>query len=57
MAVIMEFRWASEVGRHGMPYPEELEYLGFTRVRPCPNYPTAWLMVRLPITTGGGHSA
>jgi len=41
-----EFRWASESGAQGMAYPEELIYLGFTRLRPHPVYPGAWLMVR-----------
>ena len=41
-----EFRWASETGAHGMPHPEELEYLGFVRVARHPRWPSSWLMKR-----------
>lgn len=47
-----EWRWASEIGAHGMPYPVELEFLGYDyarrdgeRVRD-PRYPHSVLMVR-----------
>jgi hypothetical protein len=42
----LEFRWASETGAHALAHPEELEYLGYRRVRPDPRYPTTWLLVR-----------
>jgi hypothetical protein len=38
------FRWASEVGAHSMPHPEELEYLGYTFVGIDPRYQGAVLM-------------
>lgn len=43
---VIEFRWASETGRSGMPHPDELEYFGFVRVRRHPFYPASWLMRR-----------
>jgi hypothetical protein len=49
---VREFRWASETGANGMPYPAELEYLGWTRVlrdgQECrdPRYPHSLLMER-----------
>jgi len=42
-----EFRWASEAGAAGMAYPEELEYLGYERVRRHPFWPASWLMRRV----------
>lgn len=44
--VSLEFRWASEVGSNGMPYPEELEYFGYIKVRRSPLYHASWLMRR-----------
>jgi len=41
-----EYRWASEVGAHGMAHPEELEYLGYRRHVQSPIYPASWLMIR-----------
>lgn len=48
----LEYRWASEVGAHSMPHPQELAYLGYTylfrggeQVRD-PRYPHSVLMVR-----------
>lgn len=43
---MLEFRWASNVGANGMPYPEELEYLGYKRVKTHPTYRHSILMVR-----------
>lgn len=40
------YRWASERGAQGMPYPEELAHLGYERIREHPLYPGAWLMRR-----------
>lgn len=46
------YRWASEVGANGMPYPEELIYLGYDYARRAgeicrdPRYPRSVLMYR-----------
>ena len=42
----IEFRWASDIGGNSLPYPEELEYLGFVRAAQHPVYPSSWLMKR-----------
>jgi hypothetical protein len=44
--VMLEFRWSSKTGHHGMPYPEELEYLGYEKVTAHPRYQDSILMVR-----------
>ena len=41
-----EYRWASDSGAQGMPYVEEIEYLGFERLREHPLFPGTWLMRR-----------
>ena len=41
-----DLRWASDSGAQGMPHPEELEYLGWKRLREHPSYAGVWLMVR-----------
>lgn len=46
MSDVSEWRWANEQGEHGMPYPEELEWLGYVRVARHPANPTSWLMRR-----------
>ena len=43
---VIEFRWANERGASGMPHPEELEHLGYVRVRQHPLFPLSWLMRR-----------
>lgn len=40
------FRWASETGAQGMPFPEEVEWLGYQRVGQDPRFPTSWLYRR-----------
>jgi hypothetical protein len=40
------YRWASEHAAHGMPHPDELEYLGYERVGSDPRYPGSVLMRR-----------
>lgn len=46
MTMMCEFRWADENGAHNMPHPEELEYLGYRRLKVSPRFPSSWLMVR-----------
>lgn len=38
------YRWASETGAHGMPHPEEAEYLGYVKCSHHPRYEGTWLM-------------
>lgn len=51
-AVHEEYRWASDTGSQGMPYPEELQYLGYhPMIRDGhsvsdPRYPGSLLMRR-----------
>ena len=42
----IEYRWANEDCAHGLPHPDELEYLGYEKVQQHPNFPKSWLMVR-----------
>ena len=50
---VYEFRWASEVGAHSMPYPDELRYFGYEPLMrggvECrdPRYPRSLLMWRV----------
>ena len=41
-----EYRWASESGAQGMATPEELEWLGYEKVREHPLWEGSWLMKR-----------
>ena len=41
---VARFRWASELGAHGMPKPAPLERRGWVRVVEHPRFPGTWLM-------------
>ncbi len=43
-APCVEFRWAHEARRFGLPTPDELEAVGWVRVRRHPFWPASWLM-------------
>ena len=40
------YAWASETRAHSMPTPEELEAVGYVKLRRHPWYAGAWLMKR-----------
>ena len=44
---VATFRWANEEGTAGLPYPEELEYLGYAKVTRHPLFYHSWLMRRV----------
>ena len=52
MTTATDYRWASEVGAHSMPHPDELLFFGYTPVlragQPVrdPRYPGSVLMMR-----------
>ena len=41
-----EYRWASESGAQGMATVDELEWLGYVKLREHPLYPGTWYMKR-----------
>ena len=44
---VAAFRWANEHGAAGLPYPEELEYLGYAKVARHRLFFHSWLMRRV----------